>query len=793
MGQTVVSPCQGTSNKYGHFDTKTSEFIVTDVLTPRPWVNVMSNGTYGLVVSQLGGGFSWSGNSQLNRLTRWEQDLALDQYGRWVYIVDRATGEVFSTTFAPVRTRAVSERVRHGLGYTVFEREFGRFSTRHTVFVPAEGNCEHWLLEVTNSSDSALDLRLGTYAEWFLGSQGEWHREFHRLFVTTEASGNVLSAWKRPGLDEGTRERPAAVGKGYLAVDGLSTVEWFADKATFIGPAGRLDSPDALIDSSIEPQVTGRWDDPIAGLRSDFSLMPGESVKVAFTLGFAGSNDHVSPTPVGDIERQLAQTQNDIQAKRAMLEIRTGNESFDLMMNGWLPHQAETGRMHARSAYYQQGGAYGFRDQLQDSLCLLDSEPQKCLDQLLIQAGAMYDDGGVRHWWHPGTQVFHESRHSDTCLWLAYGVLEYLDETAYLPALAIEIGLLDRATQAHGLQSSLLDHCQRGINRALSRLSPRGLPLIDAGDWNDGLSHAGLDGKGESIWMGIFLFHILRRWVPYLERLGEQNLAHTYSDSADKLESAVNEHGWDGGWYIAGTNDNGEPFGSGLNSQGQIFLNPQTWATIAGLGSGDRQGRAMSEVKSRLIKDYGALLLSPAYADVDPYIGYITRYAPGLRENGGVYSHAATWAVRALAMSGDLDKSYELFLNLLPPNRSSNDADRYQAEPYVMPGNIDGPDSPFEGKGGWTWYTGSAAWMRRVGISDILGVKASYDGLTIAGSLPEGLDDVSLTRPFRGDTFRIRIVRGGTPGMTVDGEAWSGPIPASGEAKIRTVLVTVGC
>lgn len=785
------APSNLLSNPYGHFDPATLEFVLSSLHTPRPWTNVLSNGDYGLVLSHTGGGFSWRRNSQLERLTRWEQDLAVDAYGRWLYLYESSTDSLFSTTFAPLREPAEFETVRHGLGYTVFERRFADLRTSHTVFVP-EGACaEHWLVEVENRSGRDRELRLGGYLEWFLGPQGDWHREFHRLFVSLEAADRALFAWKRPGLVEGARvpSDPALVA--YLAVAGLEGLRWFGDKAQWLGPEGRLERPEALIDGRA-PHNTGRWDDPAGAFTAPLALPAGATVRFAVTLGAEDAlacARGAAEIPLAEIERRLSETRDFHRERCGALQIETGDPAFDLMNNGWLPFQAEVGRMKARCAYYQQGGAYGYRDQLQDSLALLETDPGVTERQIALHAEAMYEDGGVRHWWHPGTEIFVPSHHSDTCLWLAYATLEHLEETGDFEALARPLRFLSRETQGFAGQATLLDHCRRGIQRFLDDRTDRGLPRIRGGDWNDGLSHVGIDGKGESVWLAMFGYLILNRFAEVLTRTGDAAGAAEYQAEAERLRVAVETHGWDGEWYLAGTRDDGRPFGSQENREGRIFLNPQTWAVISGIASPERAAQAMGAVRRHLIKPYGALLLSPAYAEVDPFIGYITRYAPGLRENGGVYSHASTWAVQALAQMGDSEGAQALYRSMLPPVRAAADASRYQAEPYVMPGNVDGSDSPYEGRAGWTWYTGSAAWMRRIGVRWILGVRPEWDGLTIAPSRSAGLGRVSLVRPFRGDRFYIAIEPGARHRLLVDGaEHPGGPIPASGEGRDREVV-----
>ncbi len=779
---------------YGSFDRKTGTFTITNPLTPRPWVNVLSNGSYGAVISQFGGGFSWINNSQLLRITRWEQDLAIDNYGRWVYVYDIESKRVSSTTYAPVREPAEVDEIIHGLGYTTFRRQIDGISTEHTIFVPQDANVEHWLISVRNSSDRRRSLRIGTFVEWFLGSQREWHREFHRLFMSTEVYGDTLVCQKRPELIEGSRKRSSDQMVGFLQVVGLDNITWFADKQAFVGRRGKLDSPDGLV-SDVSGVVTGKWDDPVAALRAPLIVEPGQTVQFAFTLGAtvsgAQEGDLRCNSSLDTIRERLEQTKEHFLGRCGSLQIESSDPSFDTMMNTWLPYQAETGRMLARCAYYQQGGAYGYRDQLQDSLSLLDTDPSATLVQLGIHAEAMYEDGGVRHWWHPNSEIFAQSKHSDTCLWLAYGVLEYLDETDNLAALNLQFKYLSRESELHSSSGTLLEHCVRGIQRALGMRSERGLPLILSGDWNDGLSHAGIDGDGESVWLAMFLFHILQRFVPILNSLADFEIAAEFQVEAQKLQAAVELHAWDGDWYVAGISDNGKPFGSRTCEAGQLFLNPQTWAVLSGIASAERTQASLNAVRQHLVKPYGALLLIPAYKNLDPDVGYITRYAPGLRENGGVYSHASTWAVRAFQIAGDTKTAWNLFRSMLP-TRGLEDPESYQAEPYVMPGNVDGPDSPYEGRAGWTWYTGAAAWMRRVGLHDILGVRPTKEGLQFSTNVPRELCPVRLTRNFRGDKFEIEIKCGEKDEIVVDGIPCTAAIvPASGECKKRLIQVFV--
>lgn len=720
VSDTLRSAEMGTdarlfASAYGYFEAESRAYVITDVLTPRPWANVLANDRYGVVLSQVGGGFSWADNCQLYRLSRWEQDLVKDKYGRFLYVQDLdQPDDLWSTTYQPTGKRAEVDEVRHQLGATTFRRQFLELETEHTIFVPREDCAEVWIVEIRNHSDRPRRIRLGSYLEWHLGGIGDWHREFHRLFMESRREGNTLIAWKHPGLVEHKRTETPEPMRAFVSWSGVSDVQWITDKQEWLGRAGKLEAPRAF-SLPVSSSQTPRWDEPIAAGVAAFELAPGEMRTIVLTIGAAPSEPQALVLAAKydeDVARtELAATLDGWYARCSAMNVNTGDPAVDFMANSWLPYQAIAGRLWAKCAYYQQGGAYGFRDQLQDSLMLLGSDPKATLTQLGRHAEAMYEDGGVRHWWHPGTDIFVQSHHSDTCLWLSYGTLAYLDVTSDFLALDRQYGYLDRRTERIGSRGTLLDHGMRGISRAIARLSPRGLPLIGAGDWNDGLSHAGIDGKGESVWMAMFLYDILMRWQPYLDRLGIEN---DYAEHAEGLKAAVNEHAWDGDWYIAGTRDDGQPFGSHVCEEGKIFLNPQTWAVITGIATPERAKRALESVREHLLTDYGALLLQPAYSKVDPYIGYITRYAPGLRENGGVYSHASTWAVWAFAKAGDLDTAKRIYRGMLPPLRAEDDPELYAAEPYVMPGNVDGPDSPYAGRAGWTWYTGSAAWMVRI-------------------------------------------------------------------------------
>jgi cellobiose phosphorylase len=413
------------------------------------------------------------------------------------------------------------------------------------------------------------------------------------------------------------------------------------------------------------------------------------------------------------------------------------------------------------------GGAFGFRDQLQDSLIwLLLGQPQYTLAQIQLHAAHQYQNGIVLHWWHPLAETGLRSEYSDDLLWLPFVVLYYLQETADYASLNEVIPFFD------GGSATLSEHCQRAIETTLGRRSLRGIPLILKGDWNDGLNAVGAGGRGESIWMAHFLYYVLSRWAS-LPPVAEEDRTR-YRTEAEALRQATEAIGWDGDWYWRASTDDGELIGSVQNEVGQIFLNAQTWATLSGLASPERAEQALQAARQRLYKPYGPLLLAPAYTQPDPKIGYLTRYAPGLRENGGVYVHAACWAVLAERKMHGVQAAYDLWRSFCPVIRSQ-EPQIYQAEPYVMPGNVDGPASHFPGRGGWSWYTGTAAWYLRALIEGVLGVEAYMDGLRVQAALPEGWDAYRIKRTFRGVVYDIhvrRVAPGELTGCTIDGLPW---------------------
>ena len=764
--------------KYGYFTEDGNEYVINTFKTPKPWINVISNGDYGLVISQSGGGFSWKTHSEFNRFNRWHQDLVLDNWGKYFYIKNNETNEIWSPTWMPVKTELNNFECRFGFGYAKFISDFKNIKINLTVFIPLNESLEIWNFKVENKTGKDLNLSFFSYFEWCLGSSSDHHREFHKTFIETDfdAELNAMTAtkrlWEIPLGDRGhwNIEYPYS---GFIS-SSKKIIDYEGDKESFVGQYGSLQKPAALFSEKLS-QKTGKWNDSIGTIRIDCNLPDNSTDYFSFFMGISESKSDISSSLKkfqlqGKVDEALEEVRNSWHNRFDSMIIDTPDEGMNLLVNKWLRYQAVSGRLWARTAYYQQSGAYGFRDQLQDSLVFLPIDPSLTEKQIRLHARHQKEDGSVLHWWHPITETGLETKMTDDLLWLPFVIIQYLNETDNYEVLSIKEPYYDN----HGKTDSLFNHSVAAIEKVLQRFSERGLPLIGAGDWNDGLSAVGLEMKGESIWLAEFFYLILKEFSSVCKKTGEQNLSEKYLSKADELKKSFDKYAWDGEWFYRATKDNGEKIGSKENDEGKIYLNAQTWSVISEIADEQKQVNAMEAVSKYLLKRNGALLLYPAYSKPDKMIGYLSRYAPGRRENGGVYTHAATWAVWAYSKLKMSESAFEAYKRLSPINNGNN-SDEYLAEPFVTPGNIDGPDSPNYGMGGWTWYTGSAAWFQKVIVDWILGIRATPEGLLIDPCIPKEWDGFSLKRTFRGIVYNIKVfnedhVSSGIKYIHIDGD-----------------------
>lgn len=784
----VPEPEPSKLNPYGRFSADGVEYCITNPRTPRPWANIIANPRMGLAVSQTGSGFSWIDNSQLAVVTRWQQDFAQDSSGKFLYVREADAGETWSLAPAPTWPAYDRYECRHGIGYTTFTTELAGIRAVWTLFCDASETVELWHVRLENLSDRLRRLELCAFLEWNCGVLPSPRREFHKLFIETELDTERRAIFARNHMWEVPSNRFGHWNTDFPYVSALACTEPVlsaqGDKAAFLGRGGDFRAPAALAQDRWQPRF-GRHEDPIAALRCAVELRGGESRTLGFVLAVAASRSEACSLldrfqRVARIEESLSGVRAMWRALLAEQRISTPDGTLDCLLNDWLRYQAISARIWGRAGYYQQSGAYGFRDQLQDSQVWLTIDPARCRRQLELHARHQFKDGSVYHWWHPLSEQGHVTKMTDDLLWLAFVAASYIRETGDFSVLEDRAPYID---DAH--EYPLVDHVLRAFERVFARTSPRGLPYIGGGDWNDGLSAVGLQERGESVWLAHFLAGLLSEWSEIFSRVAARGngapaprgariggahqpralldaefasraraLAIQFAERRTALISAVNEHAWDGEWYIRATRDDGTRLGSRENREGRIYLNAQTWAVLNDVAPPARAAQCMAAVKRQLVSEAGALLLTPAYSTPDESIGYITRYAPGLRENGGVYTHAATWAIAAAAKIKDRELVSRLLIAINP---AIKDAERYWAEPYVLPGNVDGPESPYFGRGGWTWYTGSAAWLPRVFTHWVLGVRPELDGLRIDPCLPAGWKQARLLRPWRGCTYEIEI------------------------------------
>lgn len=787
-------------SRYGYFTSDGREYIITDPFTPRPWGNVISNGDYGMMISQMGSGYSWRGNAGQNRITRSFQDLIKDNWGKYLYIRDLKRGVYWSATYKPAMHPYQGYQVAHGLGYSRFTQQVAEIESVLTVFVAADAPLEVFQLTLTNHSRETRELDVTSYAEWLLGFAPDEHREFHKLFIETSADVSQRAVFARKCLwgfpdDHGRHNNVDWPYTAFMAVsEPLKSFD--CDKESFLGLYNNDDRPAAMTAPQLAGRA-GRFTDAIAALQVAVTLPPGGQKTVVFTLGAAedGRED------AADLIRRYTSPESSAQALAGVGEfwsrfvdaeqVETPDEALNFMTNIWSKYQAISCRLWGKSGFYQVSAGYGFRDQLQDSQIFLVGEPDYTRRQLLLHAAQQFVEGDVLHWWFSMRGGGPRTNCSDDLLWLPFILQAYLQETADFAVLDEPVPYLNAPAEP------LYNHCKRAIERSFSRFSPRGVPLMGDHDWNDGLSAVGTLLKGESFWVAEFLYLILDGFIPLARRRGDERFAQRCATVRESLREALNRHGWDGRWYLQATTDDGLLLGSHENEEGQIFLMPNIWAVISGAADEARGQTAMAAVTEYLLKDYGTLLNFPAFTRPRPDVGYVTRYAPGLRENGGVYTHAATWSVWAYTLVGQPELAYEAYRRICPPNRSA-DIDTYRAEPYVTPGNIDGPLSEFYGRGGWTWYTGSAQWLHRMATFWILGIRPQVDGLLVEPSIPRHWDGFKVTRTFRGAVYQIAVenpqhLNSGIRSVTVDDAPYnSNLLPVFADGNTHRVWIIMG-
>ena len=776
--------------------------------TPAPWINVISNPGFGFHVAADGGGYSWAVNSRENQLTPWSNDPVTDRPGEAFYIRDDDSGALWSPTAHPIRDEAATYMARHGWGFSRFEHVAHGIASDLRQFVPLDAPIKISRLTLHNTSSRTRHLSVTGYVEWVLGRA----RQSSLPFVMTSidpATGAMLAVnpWNK---DFGTRV-------AFADMRGMQT-DWTADRSEFLGRNGRVSSPAALRGSKPFSRATGAGLDPCGALRSRVELAPNSSVEVVFLLGQAEHAEEARTL----ITRYRGADLDDVQAGIAThwqrllggVQVRTPDRAMDIMLNGWLMYQTIACRVWARSGFYQSSGAYGFRDQLQDGMALAATQPDMTRAHLLRAAARQFPEGDVQHWWLPHSGQGVRTRISDDCSWLACTVAHYIEASGDVDVLDEQLPFVEgQQLEPHAHDNfflpgisdetaTLYEHCARALDHSLAT-GIHGLPLIGTGDWNDGMNRVGEKGEGESVWLGWFLHAALTAFAPLAAARGDAEHAALWRAHATKLEEALATTAWDGEWYLRGFYDDGTPLGSASSDECQIDSIAQSWSVLSGASDTSRSRTAMDALERKLIKrDPGlALLFAPPFDKTGQDPGYIKGYPPGIRENGGQYTHAAAWTVMAMARLGEGNKAFSLFSMLNPINhaRSRSEVLRYKVEPYVVAADIYAK-APHAGRGGWTWYTGSAGWMQRAGLESILGLKVKGPFLHLAPCIPKEWPAYEMTFQYRSASYRISVHNTlGTPGegleLTMDGEHYSSlplMLPLVDDGNVHHAILRLG-
>ncbi|HWL48305.1 MAG TPA: glucoamylase family protein [Acidimicrobiia bacterium] len=785
-GGSHPRPDREFHNGLGGFAADGSEYVVVlgeGQSTPAPWINVVANPRFGFCVSESGSGYSWSENSRENQLTPWSNDPVADRPGEVLYVRDEESGEVWGPTALPIRDDAFGYLARHGPGYSEFEHRSRGIALHLHQTVPLEDPIKISRLRIRNLTGRRRRLSITAYVEWVLGTT----RAVSPMQIVTERdeeTGAVLA--RNPwNVDFGHRVAFADLGAGEVTITG--------SRAEFLGRYGSVDDPAALRLAGKLSGTVGVGLDPCAAIQRSLTLAPNEEAEVVFLLG-QGKDEVEARTLVQryrrtdpeEVKAEVATRWNDV---LGTIRVKTPDRSFDLMINQWLLYQTLACRVLARTAFYQSGGAFGFRDQLQDVMALVIPMRDTAREHLLRAAAHQFEEGDVLHWWHEPSGKGVRTRISDDYLWLPYAVAHYVGVTGdqdileqvvpYLRGMELAAGQDETffTPERSSAEGTVFDHCRRALDRALSRLGSRGLPLIGTGDWNDGFNRVGREGRGESVWLGWFLEANLSRFADIADELREAELAVTWRRGARRLRASLEAEAWDGDWYRRAFFDDGTPLGSSENPECRIDSIAQSWSVIHGGAPADRAQRAMDSVEEYLVHrgDGLVLLFTPPFDDweVDP--GYIKGYLPGVRENGGQYTHAAIWSVIAFATLGDGDRAGELFSLLNPINHASTRAGihRYRVEPYVASADVYSK-APHVGRGGWTWYTGSAGWMYRAGVEWILGFRLRGAGLLVDPCIPRAWRGFEIDFRYHSARYEIQVsnpngVTRGVTSLTLDG------------------------
>ena len=791
-------------NGTGGFSKDGREYVIITSqkhVTPAPWVNIIANAGFGSVISESGQSYTWIENAHEERLTPWDNDPVSDSSGECFYVRDEESGQFWSPAALPARGGSVYI-TRHGFGYSVFEHMEQGIQTAMCVFADLEYPVKFISIKVRNTSGVARRISLTGYVEWVLGDI----RSKSGMHIITDIDPESGAIFARNPYSADFAGKTA-----FFGVDETNRT-YTADRNEFLGRNGSLSEPAAMGRTRLSNK-TGASLDACGALQVVLDLPNGAEEEVVFYLGAARSawdagfiiNKYRRP---GAVSEALAAVKEYWNNTLGAIRVTTPDVAFNLMANGWLMYQTIACRLWARSGYYQSGGAFGFRDQLQDIIAITYTEPRLAREQILLSASRQFPEGDVQHWWHPPAGRGVRTRCSDDYLWLPFATCNYVIHTGDTGILNEAAGFLENRLlnpeeesnydlPATSLaKASLYDHCVLAVKHGL-RYGVNGLPLMGSGDWNDGMDKVGIHGKGESIWLAFFLYDVLQKFSEVATMHNDPDFARTCLKEAEQLKANINKNGWDGKWYRRAYFDDGTPLGSATNAECSIDSISQSWSVLSGAGETGRSVMAMNEVNLRLVDRKNKLiqLLDPAFDKSNLNPGYIKGYVPGVRENGGQYSHAAVWTIMAFAHLGENKLTWELMNMINPVNHARDAAETgvYKVEPYVMAADVY-KVSTHLGRGGWTWYTGSAGWMYQAMVRSVLGIVVAGNKLDFNPCMPAEWSNVKIDYRLAGSVYHIELLTGayGAVSVSLDGTGQpDGTIVLLNDGKDHVVTVKI--
>ena len=748
-------------------------------VTPTPWSNIIANPDFGTMITDSGSGYTWAGNSRENRITNWSNDPVTDPVSEAFYIKDTDTQNYWSPTPKPVfnNKEYITE---HSIGTSSFMTENDEVKSEMTIFISKDKRIKWNKFKLTNKSSVTKNLEIYSYSDLTLGV----NREDSYRYIQTGYLSSPEFLYAQNHYNNEFSGRVAFAGSTN------SFQSFSCNRVEFIGRNRTLENPVFLnrVSSTLASLVSvgkfatylsgnyGSGFDPAFIIKTTIKLKPNSTEEFSFFLGEADTVDEAKKLALyskvnSTVEKELSASKNYWIEKTQKIQINTPSESFNTIMNSWLSYQNLSCRIFGRSAFYQSGGAIGFRDQLQDSLSALYIDPKITRDQIILNSKHQFIEGDVQHWWHPPTGKGTRTRISDDLLWMPYAVCLYVNKTGdknilneitnYITSQTLQDGQHDLyiEPQISEEKGTILDHCIRAIEYSM-QFGEHGIPLIRGGDWNDGMDEVGKEGKGESVWLGWFFAHILNEFASLIKETDFER-ASRYEQESKRIVESIEKHSWDGDWYLRAFYDDGTPLGSSKSKECQIDSLAQSWSIITKLGDKERAKTALSNVHDKLVDKEKRIikLLTPAFDKTEKSPGYIKSYLPGVRENGAQYTHAATWVILATAMQKEGNKAFELFqlINPVDITKTEKGVTRYQGEPYAMCGDVLSNDQ-HPGRAGWSWYTGSAGWLYRVGLENIIGFSVLADGITINPCIPKEWKEYSVSYKHKDKTLEIKIL-----------------------------------